>query len=76
MKKLPVSVSPQARADLADIWEYIADQNPEAADRFIHRIENAIELLSLHPNVGHTRQDLISGDSRFRPVGDFLPTKR
>jgi plasmid stabilization system protein ParE len=31
-------VSPAARADLDDIWFYIAQDNVDAADKFIHAI--------------------------------------
>ena len=37
---------PEARADLNEIWAYIAQDNPDAADRVIDNIEAALEALS------------------------------
>ena len=37
---------PQARLDLIDIWNYIADDNEAAADRMLDRIEGVLQMLS------------------------------
>lgn len=37
--------TPQAVADLFDIWSYIASDNPEAADRVETAIYDACELI-------------------------------
>ncbi len=43
---IPIVKSPQYERDLAEIWHYIARDNPLAADRVVTAIENTIELLS------------------------------
>ena len=43
---------PQADADLDLIWEFIADDNPEAADQVLEQIRTAIRKLILFPQRG------------------------
>ena len=40
---------PTARSDLIDIWQYIADDSPEDADRFLDTLEEKISLLADNP---------------------------
>jgi len=40
-KKYRVEITASAEADVADIWEYIAQDNPRAAMDFVIRIELA-----------------------------------
>jgi len=54
---------PQARLDLIDIWNYIADDNEAAADRLLDRIEQ--------PKAGRERAELAPGLRSF-PVGNYL----
>jgi plasmid stabilization system protein ParE len=49
---------PEARFDLAEIWEFIRGDNLDAADRVIAEILAAIRALVPFPNVGHKRPDL------------------
>jgi len=63
---------PEADADLDDIWEYIAARNPEAADRVLQEIQDAIRTLVPLPHQGHKRPDLSSGPLRFQRVRDYL----
>jgi plasmid stabilization system protein ParE len=63
---------PGALADLSEIWEYIAADNPAAADRVLEEIQEAIRALIPFPQAGHSRSDLTSRPIRFRPVRDFL----
>jgi plasmid stabilization system protein ParE len=44
--------TPQARLDLAEIHDYIAFENPQAARRVIVIIRKAAEALSPNPMVG------------------------
>jgi plasmid stabilization system protein ParE len=37
---------PQAEADLDEIWWYIAQDNPDAADRMLDRIEESCNMLN------------------------------
>jgi toxin ParE1/3/4 len=63
---------PEALTDLSEIWEYIAADNPGAADRFVEEIYDAIRALVPFPQVGHTRSDLTSRPLRFHTLRDFL----
>jgi len=49
---------PGALTDLTEIWEYIAADNPNAADRVLEEIREAIRALVPFPQSGHWRPDL------------------
>jgi toxin ParE1/3/4 len=63
---------PEARRDLDEIWEYIAADNLDAADRVITEILDAIRAVVLFPNSGHRRPDLTARPLRFIRVRDYL----
>jgi toxin ParE1/3/4 len=63
---------PEAEIDLDTIWEYIAEDNEDAADQLIDRIEATIEALLPFPYQGHRRPDLTSRPLRFTMTGDYL----
>jgi toxin ParE1/3/4 len=63
---------PDALTDLTEIWEFIAADNPGAADRVLDEIHEAIHALVPLPQVGHSRADLTSRPLRFHPLRDFL----
>ncbi len=63
---------PDALTDLTEIWEYIAADNPSAADRVLDEIEEAVRALVPFPQMGHPRADLTSRPLRFQLVRDFL----
>jgi plasmid stabilization system protein ParE len=44
--------SPYYEGDVTQIWNHIAQRNPDAADRVILAIEGNIELLSRFPRIG------------------------
>ena len=52
---------PEVRRDLDEIWDFIAADNPAAADRLITEIVDAIDALVPFPGVGHKRPDLTGG---------------
>jgi plasmid stabilization system protein ParE len=64
--------SPEARLDLLDIWEHIADDDVDTADRVEREIEQAISLLARNPGLGHLRRDLTSKPVRFWPIYSYL----
>jgi plasmid stabilization system protein ParE len=39
--------------DRAEIWEYIALDNIDAADRWIGKLFEAFDLLARNPGIGH-----------------------
>jgi toxin ParE1/3/4 len=61
----------QADEDLMDIWAYIAQDNPRAADRLSDEIESKFILLSEQPYLGPARPD-IAPELRYFPVGNYL----
>ena len=63
---------PDALADLTEIWEYIAADSPDAADRILEDVHEAIRALVAFPELGHQRPDLTSRPLRFQPTGNFL----
>jgi plasmid stabilization system protein ParE len=63
---------PDALTDLTEVWEYIAADSPNAADRVIGEVQEAIRALVPLPQMGHTRPDLTSRPLRFHLVRDFL----
>jgi plasmid stabilization system protein ParE len=65
-------LGPDADHDLDDIWEYIARDNIDAADRWIAKLFDAFESLAQTPGLGHTREDLTPHAVLFWPVGAYL----
>ena len=53
--------SPQYDLDLAEIWNYIAQHNPNAADGALTAIEQTIELLGEFPRIGTLCPQLAPG---------------
>jgi plasmid stabilization system protein ParE len=49
---------PDAFADLDEIWEYIAQDNVDAADRVLADIHSTRTTLAGSPQIGHRRPDL------------------
>jgi addiction module RelE/StbE family toxin len=58
-----------ARADVSAIFDYIASENPAAAERLIEEIDRHVQRLAVHPGLGRpgrcagTRELVISGTS-------------
>jgi len=65
-------LSPDADQDLTGIWDYIAADSIDAADRWIEKLFDAFESLAQHPNLGHKREDLTTHPVLFWPVGSYL----
>jgi plasmid stabilization system protein ParE len=63
---------PDAYTDLEEIWEYIAAESLEAADRVREEIYDAIQPLVPFPHIGHSRPDLTSRPLRFQSVRDYV----
>jgi len=58
-------LTPQALDDLFDIWSYIAQDSPAAADRVEEAIYLACERLAKSPMIGTIRKDLTALSVRF-----------
>jgi toxin ParE1/3/4 len=61
----------QARLDLIDIWNYIADDNEAAANWMFDRIEGVLRMLSEQPKAGREGPEL-APELRSLPVGNYL----
>ena len=57
--------------DLEIIWDFIAADNPDAAEQCLRRIDSLIQKLALSPFIGRSRDDLGPG-IRSIPVGNYL----
>lgn len=51
-------VSDAARSDLDELWFYIAQDNPDAADRFIRALVSRFPMLAAMPEMGLQREEL------------------
>ena len=49
---MKVSYSPQALAQITQAFDYIAQDNPKAANGFLLRVESIASLLSVRPGIG------------------------
>lgn len=54
-----------AQDDLQDIWVYIAEDNPVAADKLEEDIRAEVMRLAELPSLGHRRRDLTIHDLWF-----------
>jgi plasmid stabilization system protein ParE len=63
--------TPQAANDLFDIWSYIAQDNPDAADRVERAVLKACDLLCDTPLAGSSRPDLTALPLRLWPVQPY-----
>ena len=61
---------PEARADLHQIWDYIAEDDVEAATRLVDLVEEKCTLLARSPDIGRVRDELAPGLRSF-PVGRY-----
>jgi plasmid stabilization system protein ParE len=64
-------LSRPAKSDLIEIWTYVAEGSPQAADRLIDRIRSRCDVLARLPQMGRLRPELAEGIRSF-PVGRYL----
>jgi toxin ParE1/3/4 len=60
-----------AREDLIDIWQYIARDNPQAADRMLDRIWDGFRVVAKFPQGGTLRPELAL-NLRCYTVGNYV----
>jgi plasmid stabilization system protein ParE len=58
-------LTPLAKADIFDIWAYVAENSEPVADRLEQAIHDACAFLAEGPLRGHTRLDLTPLPLRF-----------
>ena len=51
-------IDPVAYEDMEAIYDYIAGDNPSAADRLLDRFHDKFRLLATHPLLGQVRPEL------------------
>jgi antitoxin ParD1/3/4 len=59
------ALTPFAKADIFDIWSYIASDSEDAADRVEQAIYDACAFVAESPMRGHSRVDLTTRPLRF-----------
>ena len=69
---------PHAGDDLLDLWEYVAAENREAADRLIDMLYQHFDRLAEFPRLGHPRPDLLPDHPTllFWPTGAYVTIYR
>jgi plasmid stabilization system protein ParE len=65
-------ITPRASADIDEIWTYIAQDNPSAADRVEQQLHDAMRLLAEFPGIGHVRADVDDPRYRFWSVFSYV----
>jgi len=69
---VPVIVlQPRAKADLSEIWEFIAEDSDDQDDAFIDLIDQKFQLLAQKSGLGRRREELAEGLRSF-PVGRYV----
>lgn len=66
------TLSARARLDLQLIWNRIAEDNIDAADRVKSKFREAMEQLAQMPGMGHRRLDVKNQRYRFWRVYSYL----
>ena len=65
MAKRKVYQKPRAKSDLIETWRYLAERSPNAADKFLDRVEEVSAMLALYPLAGRERPELEMGLRSF-----------
>ena len=60
-----VTRRPQAAADILEIWDFIAEDSFAAADRWVDRLDETLELWATQPMMGRGREELAPGVRSF-----------
>ena len=65
----------RAEQDLVDIWDHIAEDSLEAADRWLDALLDKARLLADQPHLGRSRPDLVpdlAPDLRSFPIRAYV----
>jgi len=62
---------PLAAADILDIWDYIAEDSIEQADRWVDKLDEKLELIATQPLLGRSRDELAVNVRSF-PFGRYV----
>lgn len=69
---MKLRLSRLAARDLEGLFDYVAAENPAAAERVLSEIEAALAKLTEFPKMGHSRPDLTSRPLLFWQVFRYL----
>jgi toxin ParE1/3/4 len=73
LREPPFPATPEAVADLIEIWKYTAKATtPEIADRIVARIEAECGKLAEMPGMGHFREELLDQRFKFWSIFSYL----
>jgi len=65
VKKNNYHLAPIAEFDIDDIVTYLAEENANAAQRFLDSLYETMEMLAQNPHMGHIREDLTDKPVKF-----------
>ncbi len=68
----PFVLTKRAKQDVDEIWDYIAIDNGEAADRVMQALEEGMLRLAKNHGTGHWREELTDKRHRFLLVHSYL----
>jgi toxin ParE1/3/4 len=66
-----ILIRPRAQIDLAEIWEFIAEDSQARADSFLDRLDQSFHGLEGNPYIGRARGEL-SPNLRSFPFGRYV----
>lgn len=69
-------LTPQAKSDIFEIWDLIAEDSLVNADKVRDQLFEAFHKLASMPGLGHYREDLADKRHRFWPVYSYLVVYR
>lgn len=61
----------RAKADIDEIWDYIADDSEDRAKAFVKTIDKKLRTIAGRPNIGRARDELEEGIRSF-PIGKYI----
>lgn len=67
---LELEISLEAENDLLETWLYIAEDQPTNADRYLDKLQEKAQKLTLFPDLGRDRSELAVGLKSF-PVDRY-----
>lgn len=70
--KRSVEISPAARHDLSDIWEFVSRDSETAATRLVQSFYQQCVVLTRMPNLGRNRSQDLGNGLRSFPVGSYV----
>ena len=66
-----VTRRPLAAADILDIWDHIAEDSLDQADRWVDKLDEKFKLIATQPLMGRARDEL-AVDLRSFPFGRYI----